>query len=192
MESVLTVKDLKSKTFAKRIGAERTTFKAGKKTPMRFFEMTIYPKRKYLSFGNGPKKTQRPIYLLGKYIETDDFRGFKNPVDYIKMSLDMFKTRTGDVIYQTVDLKMVGEPELESIVEMFYDILADVVARMDAVFGIVNNTSWDFEKREYSRWRSRNYIGGMSAPDYQEIAFQNMKVHVAKAVKRIESARGEE
>ena len=173
MESVLTVKDLKSKSFAKRIGAERTTFKAGKKSPMRFFEMKIYPKRKYLSFGDGPKKTSRIIYLQGQYAESVDFRGFKNPVGYIRMSFDVFH-RDSIPIYDTVSYKMVGEPELESIIELFYDMLSDALARTDAVFGIVNNTSWDFEKRDYGKWRSVNYIGGLSRPKYEEILLKEL------------------
>ncbi len=179
MENALTIKDLKSKSFAKRIGAEKTVFKAGKKTPFRQFEMRIYPKRKYLSFGDGPKTLPRIIYLQGEYAESDDFRGFKNPVGYIHLSFDMFY-RKSNLIYNTVSYKMVGEPELEPIIELFYDMLSDVLARIDAVFGILNNTSLDLENRDYGKWRSVNYIGGLSRPKYEEILLKELNTQWAK------------
>lgn len=182
MNSALTVKDLKSKSFAKRIGAEKTVFKAGKKTPFRQFEMQIYPKRKYLSFGNGDKRTSKIIYLQGEYIERDDMRGFKNPVGYIRLSFDMFN-RKSIPIYDTVSYKMVSEPQLEPIIELFYDILSDVLARTDAVFGILNNTSLDLETRDYNKWRSVNYIGGLSSPEYQAILLKELNNQWAKVDK---------
>jgi len=179
LNSALTVKDLKSKSFAKRIGAEKTVFKAGKKTPFRQFEMQIYPKRKYLSFGRSPNKSPRTIYLQGQYVENDDFRGFKNPVGYIRLSFDMFN-RKSIPIYDTVSYKMVSEPQLEPIIELFYDILSDVLARTNAVFGILNNTSLDLENRDYNKWRSVNYIGGLSRPKYQEILLKELNNQWAK------------
>ena len=83
--------------------------------------MKIYPKREYLTFGNSPKKTPRIIYLMGAYAESDDFRGFKNPVSRIRMSLDNF-LRHGKTIYDTGGYQLVGEPECEPIIELFYDI----------------------------------------------------------------------
>ena len=179
MENALTIKDLKSKSFAKRIGAEKTVFKAGKKTPFRQFEMRIYPKRKYLSFGDGDKRTSRIIYLQGQYAESADFRGFKNPVGYIRFSFDMFN-RKSIPIYDAVSYKLVGEPQIEPIIELFYDILSDVLARTDAVFGILNNTSLDLENRDYGKWHSVNYIGGLSRPKYEEILLKELNKQWAK------------
>jgi len=54
------------------------------------------------------------------------------------------------------------------------------LARTDAVFGILNNTSLDLENRDYGKWHNVNYIGGLSRPKYEEILLKELNNQWAK------------
>ena len=131
--------------------------------------MRVYPKRKYLAFGDGDKRTSRIIYLRGDYADDDDFRGVKNPVGRISMSFTPWGTDTRQIVYDSWNYRLVGAPELQAIVELFYDMMADRIARIDAGYGVLNNLSWDMERRDLGKWHSTHYMRGISVPKYTEI-----------------------